>query len=354
MSGVARLGSPRWAALALVVLVAPGCTLFGPSSVTRRVHGRTIEGPFVSPEAYAAFVRGSVHEAHGELTAAKSAYEMAAREAPDLAEPLARLGAVRCRAGDDPSEAFRRAGELDPELATVFIERARCDLLRGHAREAIAPAQTAMRLAPSDPTTSLLLIDVLRGANDVAGAVRVESGLRARFPDDPRIVALSARSSAVRASAEPRGLEALGPVDDAVRRGDEPAAERLASTARISLATVALRAAALGRAAHAARLAALVFEADPTSSDARIALLVANDLLRDDDGFRRALAPLLDKEPDVPPSPLGAALLVDVVRRRTRVSLPLPPLPPDAADEPLLRAVRARQDRAPASVAGAR
>lgn len=336
VAGLFRAGQGPVARLALggVLVASSGCSLFGPTTVDRRFHGKTVEGPFVSPSAYEAMVRGSVHEAKGELAEARRAYALAARAAPDLAEPLARLGAVLCRLGEDPEPSFERATSLDPELATVWMERARCALHRGQPTDGAAFAVVAMKRAPGDVATSLLVHECLVARGDPAGPELVRAQMRARWPDDPRVIALEKRVSAK--PATPR--EAL---DDALRGGDDDAAERVAKAARWPLSSLALRAAAWGRLPLARRLAELVFRADPRSADARVALLVAADLQRDEAAFREALgAGSLVDAIDGHPSPLGEALLVDVVRRRTRVVLATAPQTPD--DDPLVLSVWTR------------
>lgn len=337
--GVTRVGAP--CGLLLVLLTTSGCSFFGPSTVDRRFHGKTVEGPFVSPEAYAAMTRGSVHEAKGELEAAKRDYGSATRDAPDLAEPWARLGAVLCRLGEDAGPAFRRGASVDPSLATVWMERARCLLLQKRPADAASAANVALRLAPSDVQTSLLLHEMLQAADDRAGATRIFRGMEARWPDDPRVRALAS-------SLEPAVPSARDAVDAALRAGDEPRAERLAKAARLPLAALALRAAACGRLSLAARLAALVFRADPASSDARVALLVTADLQRDETVFREALGsgPLvIDGSPAPRLSPLAEALLADLLQRRAQISLS--PSVGDAAADPLAANVWARVRPAP-------
>lgn len=332
-AGVAAYGLPR-VALGAALLATSGCSLFGPSTVDRRFHGKTVEGPFVSPSAYEAMVRGSVHEAKGELPEARRQYTLAAREAPDLAEPFTRLGAVQCRLGEDPEPSFDRAWKIDAALASLWVERARCALHQRQANEAAAYALTAMRHAPGDPATSVLLHECLVAARRTESASTVLGGMRARWPDDPRVIALE--KGPLASPAVPRDA-----LDEALRSGDEAAAERLAKTSRLPLASLALRAAAWGRLPLAKRLAALVFRADPRSADARIALLVAADLERDEALFREALGSgPLEGSIDGRPSPLGEALLADVVARRTRLLLATGPRAPD--DDPLVERVWAR------------
>lgn len=329
-------------ALVLALLATSGCSLFGPTTVDRRFHGKTVEGPFVSPEAYAAMTRGSVHETKGELEAAKRDYASATRDAPDLAEPWARLASVLCRLGEDAGPAFRRGVSIDPSLATVWMERARCLLLQKRPADAASAANVALRLAPGDVQTSLLLHETLRAADDGPGAARIFRGMVARWPDDPRVGALAS-------SLEPPVPSPRDAVDAALRSGDEARAERLAKAARLPLASLALRAAACGRLSLAARLAALVFRADPASSDARVALLVTADLQRDEAVFREALGggPLvIEGSPALRLSPLAEALLADLLQRRAQISLA--PSAGDTAADPLAANVWARVRPAPA------
>ena len=317
-------------ALVLACLVPSGCSIFGGGAVVRRVHGRTSEGPFVSPEAYGAFARGAVHEAHGELSAARDAYSAANRAAPTTAEPLIRLGAVMCRLGQDPASVFSRAEDRDPELASLWTARSSCFLRAGNLPRAVAEAERAVALAPADLTTSLALLEAVQALGDAAREARLRAALAARWQGDPRLDIVKTSAPAP-----------LAQVDAALRRGDGVEAERLGRLGGLSLAALALRAAALGRVDHARRLSSLVFSADPSSADARIALLVATDLAGDEAAFREALRPSAAVAGSA--SPLGVALLDELLRRRTGAGVPREEGAPGG--EPVLDALRGRAGR---------
>lgn len=355
--GAARFAVALGVALATATSFAStGCALFGNDEVARKVHGRTIRGHFVAPNAYGHFVQGSVLEARGDLEGARRAYQIAVAEAPEEPEPLIRLGAVECRLGTDPTNTFERARQRDPELASLWAERAACFLLADKPDRAVADATRAMELGPSDPTNSLLLGRALRAAHRDEDAAKMLRAAVARWPDDVRIVEWerAAREGGSGPGADPPTFpRRLTPprrgdttaLEEALRRGDDDGAAKAAATTHVPLTDLALRAAAFGRVALADRTARLVLAADPASADARIALLVAADLGREDAAFAVGLAPF--PGPATPPSPLALALLDETLRRR----LPLDELtsfaPSPPSDDPVVAMVVARATRAP-------
>ena len=103
-------------------------------------------------------------------------------------------------------------------------------------------------------------------------------------------------------------------IDRALLDGDLDRARELALRARMHASALAVRAAALGALQPALEQSALVLAADPSSSDARVAALVAADLATDAARFDRALEQL-DDDP-LEPGPLATWLLADLLRRR--------------------------------------
>ncbi|MDP9148414.1 MAG: hypothetical protein M3O36_00515, partial [Myxococcota bacterium] len=108
----------------------------GPAATVQRVYeGRLVEGRYVQAEAYAAFLRGTLAEATGDVSAALSTYGAAVRDDPTSAELWTRLGDLRCTqsAGDASADrSFSRALQLDAGYAPAWMARARCELARGN------------------------------------------------------------------------------------------------------------------------------------------------------------------------------------------------------------------------------
>lgn len=124
----------------------------GLPNVTRIVDGHVIEGPFVEPEAYAAFLRGAMAEERGDLPSALREYESILSVDDDNAEIWTRIGAVRCRV--DPRDkigarAIVQALKIDAEYAAAWEVRARCGY--GVADDPGAPRFAASRAAALDP-----------------------------------------------------------------------------------------------------------------------------------------------------------------------------------------------------------
>jgi hypothetical protein len=124
-----------------------------PPTVTRVVDGRIVEGHFVEPDAYAAFLRGAIAEERGDLRAALLSYEETARLDDQDPEVWTRIAAVRCRlAPSDPRArwAAARALALDVEYAAAWEVRARCEL--GRSEDRVGIERDALRAADADPT----------------------------------------------------------------------------------------------------------------------------------------------------------------------------------------------------------
>jgi tetratricopeptide (TPR) repeat protein len=366
---------PRPSALALVslasLLALGGCAGLLDSDVVRRVHGRDTTGRFIGVEAYAAYTEGALAEASGAPVEAEKSYERAASLDDGSADIWARLGAVRCVRGvmKEAASAFEKAAAIDASFAPVWLERALC-LGRDDASEkaspaaidaALASALQAVTLDPGNLVASLLVARLEERRGNLDGAAAWLEGLWARDPDQPVVLAalgrfasehdrpaLLARTQRRRDThpaapaalhtdahlAAPRVLEerpaapaggehaaasppgaGLGSVDRALAAGDLPLARRLALRTRVASGALALRAAAIGKHSIAREQAALVLAADPASTDARVALLVAADVERD----AAALSQALSGVPAAPPrpSPLATLMLAEVLLRRS-------------------------------------
>jgi tetratricopeptide (TPR) repeat protein len=325
------LGCLLWMAL-----MVASCA--GRMEVARVVDGRMVEGAFVPPEAYAAFLRGAIAEERGELAEALGAYSEAAAHHQDDPEVWTRIGGVRCALNPrDPKaeESFKRALGQDSDYAPAWAARARCALSRGEsqvaARDAArAVAADAMAVEPQvmlaraereSQTTHaardrLLALTLLHGSSQaswdalaawarshgdaalaatalariavLAPSRRAELGARAvELAGEGELSAARSLAASILDSEGDRSSGGEGPaaaaspllarlaVDEALVRGSAESARRRASRAHLGLDLVAGRALVLGDARLARLLAEPLAAADPRAVGARMVLVVA-------------------------------------------------------------------------------
>jgi Tfp pilus assembly protein PilF len=320
-------------AVALLFLFASACT--ASTTVTRVVDGRLVQGRYVADEAYAAYLTGAMREAGGDLDGAESAYREAIRHDPRGAEIWTRIGAVRCarlssaNRGASPWEAFRRAEQIDPQMEEAWTARARCHLDLGEIDPALAAVRRAVAADPNRIEPVVLLARILERAGKTEQARLWMDGLVLRDPDSTpaqrAMIEFAARTgdaqrrlAATRALGRAAGVgsakAAVGDVDDALLRGDTTMARVLGAAAGVTGGALALRAVALGQTAFAREQAEMVASANPSDSDARIAAAGAADLSGDDAALHKAVSGLSASMTQ--PSPLGRALLLELVERR--------------------------------------
>jgi hypothetical protein len=294
---------------ALLALALTGCVL--EPRVVRVYDGRIVEGPYVPPEAYAAYLRGVLAEESGDLATALAAYESAAQEDDEDVEPITRVGDLRCRI--DPKsaaadEAFSRATKIDASYAPLLEARARCSAARGKPQEGGAilaklPAEDrtspsvealfvtldtrvnreraiALSLANDAPIAWEALVTWGGSKNDPVlmqrGWVQLARFLPARQEKlESGTLELLGRGEAFlarelagaildRGSVRDEAVARLA-VDEAILRGDEASIERRATRAHVDLAEVAARALLLERPATARVFAERVLAANPAS-----------------------------------------------------------------------------------------
>jgi tetratricopeptide (TPR) repeat protein len=145
-------------AAGLGLLFVAGC--IGQPAVERAYGDRTVEGRYIGPEAYAAFLGGAIAEGSGDLATALSSYERAARLDPDSPEIWARIGTVRCsadRTDRRADRAFARALELDPLSGRAWTAKARCAGARGDEEAAVAAAKQAAAADPAADEANALV-----------------------------------------------------------------------------------------------------------------------------------------------------------------------------------------------------
>jgi tetratricopeptide (TPR) repeat protein len=320
-------GRPEGAVLVLAIGAAlAGCA--ATSEVTRDYGGRIVQGRYVEPEAYAAFLRGSIAEASGQTADALAAYGAALRRDPGSVEIWTRIAAVRCAASpSDPlaDDALAHAFAIDPRFAPAWAVKATCALGRGDGAAARDAAAKAAALDPEQDAANVLLADtatperaseartalvaltataedpvlawsaLARWASshgDVALAsfayerlVKMAPSYREATAAAAERLALAGRTSearrvaaaAVDASEAPFGaavhpLAARLAVDDAIARRDASLVRRRAIRVRLSLEEAAARAFLAGDASLARAIASKEASADADDRGVRLVL----------------------------------------------------------------------------------
>ena len=367
---------------ALVAFAALGSGLVACGAeprVVRVYDGRIVEGRYVQPEAYAAFLRGVLAEESGDLKAAVAAYAVAVDEDEDDPEIMGRIGAARCKL--DPKDAladraFDVALKRDPASASALAAKSRCALARGRTDVAIELARRASAQDPSNVALEALVVRTEAGRTDSSARERAVALTLAHGEDavawdalivwsrahhDVQLVARGlegliraapARSVEVEQGAAalleggelalaqhlagaladaPRELGVVGPrdpivarlaVDEALVRGDRAVAAARATRGHVALAEVAARAMLLGKRELAASIAASVSDADPGASGA-VMVKAALQSSGAGGGAGKARADLLARITDQPPElcalvfadRLATAAGVDVARQ---------------------------------------
>ena len=304
---------------------------------------------------------GAVSCALGRAADAQSAFDRAADRADDY-EPLFHERAACTLASPDLSPASAKAAfedaaralALDPNSEEAVLLYARAAEAAGETTRADRALRELVATSPGRVAGWRALRDFASRRSDTAAAARASAALDALGASGATAMlgaaagigatanggngaaasngagattttgATSSGAGATTgtgtttttgATASTGATAALGDVDAALSRDALDEARTAAKRARLSPAELAVRAAALGRAKLAKTQAELVHAADPTSASAAIALAVACDLLREEGGVVRALAPA--SALTTPPSPLARLLFAELVARRT-------------------------------------
>jgi tetratricopeptide (TPR) repeat protein len=299
---------PGLEALAQIgVLALAAC---GPAATTERVFaGRAEVGPYIEPEAYAAFAEGVYLEEHGDREGALRAFRHAQSRDPDSPAIATRIGALLC-----PSDLAAALDEIETsgfarDYAPAWATRARCLHDHGNSDTALEAARRAVRLDPWNPDANLLVARIHR---ERAEPERAGAWLFGWLLSDP------GASTYWRAIAEEAALSrdvsvgelarALGPLSEGGAAGAEPAGPDPERPV-----TLATRAARQGQPALALEQAELALAANPRDADALVTALYAAALLGDDAALARLLA---NGRAGTAPSPELAPLLGDVLRFR--------------------------------------
>lgn len=299
----------RWLRLVSLGACLGGLLGCGPNQSTQRVyHGRLVAGPYVEPEAYAAFAEGVYLEARGDWDGARSAYRRARSRDPDSPGIAARLGALACRTSLEAALEELETDGIARDYAPAWAERARCLLAHRDPARALEAAYRAVMLEPGNPEANLAIAQIHReqGRPELARA-----WLFAWLLDDPDA---AAHRDALGEQATLLGDASLARLVAERRRPDpdEPAGADAHALSRPSeRAREALR---RGEPGVAGRHAALALDANPADADAVVLALLAASLEPDDarfaDVLRRAQVSA------TPPDPASARGMAELLRAR--------------------------------------
>jgi tetratricopeptide (TPR) repeat protein len=282
----------------------------------RIINGHAVDGPYIEPEAYAAYTEGAYHEARGEWEAAEHAYRTALDEDPGSPGIWLRLGVLSCRTDLTRALDDFRSADTHGDVAQVSVERARCLRQHGQLDAARQAAGRAVQLDPASGSANLLMTALLREgsrpelarhwlfgwlllAPEVAPH-RAELMHEVELLDDAALRALAherlARLPHEESSDDanlmtPRGPPSRAPEEvlAALRTGDLDAARVRASAVGASFLDLALWAVDNGRPDLAFTQAEIAFEANPHDPNALVLALVAAHLSGNQAGLQRIL-----------------------------------------------------------------
>jgi tetratricopeptide (TPR) repeat protein len=126
----------------------------------------------------------------GELDAAEAAFRAVLDGGGDLAQVHNNLGIVYQQSGrhERAVTEFRAAVRLDPEYAAPRVLLGASLLALGRVRDARAPLEEAVKIAPGETLAHLQLVRVLERLGDWNGAIDEYRVLRQLEPEDPEYV----------------------------------------------------------------------------------------------------------------------------------------------------------------------
>lgn len=304
-------------------LLAVGC---GALRTTERVFdGQTVEGHYIEPQAYAAYLEGAYREARGEWAQAEQAYRRALRSDGQSPQLWTRLGALACRDSlPRAEEHFERALALDP-FAPAWTERARCLAARRQPEKAIAAALNGAQLDPRGASSNLLLVRLYRETSQLELArdwlfawLLLEPELEAmaeQLSQEAALLGDAALKSLVAAMLQRHAHLGHAPageqpharaLQEALRAGKLERARELASESSLSPLKLAVLSLESGRPDLALAQAELLVRANPDDSAALITGLVAAALLREEKRYHELLRGAQSDE--LPPGELAQHL----------------------------------------------
>jgi tetratricopeptide (TPR) repeat protein len=275
---------------------------------TERVFdGHTVVGPYIEPEAYAAFAEGVYREAHGDAAGALRSFRQAQAIDSDSPAIAVRIAFLTCTTDLEGALSELDTSGIGQRYAPAWLERARCLRQHGQGEEALAAVRRAVMLDSEAPDANLLAAQLLR-ERDAARAAG--AWLFAWLLADP---AAAAHRASIEAAALTLGDGALAELartsESAVR---EPALLDHSEAVAPPPLELARRTSAADPAVALAE-ARRVLGANPTDPDALVLALSAAHRLGDE----RSLAELLRAAVTTsPPSEDLAPLVIELLRHR--------------------------------------
>jgi tetratricopeptide (TPR) repeat protein len=300
------MAGARVASLGACLLGLLGCS--SAQSTQRLFHGHVEVGPYVEPEAYAAFAEGVYLEQQGDWAGAASAFRRARALDPDSPGIAARLGAIACRTSLEAALDELQTSGIARDYAPAWAERARCLLAHHDPSRALEAARRAVMLDPSNPDANLSIAQIHR---EQGQPERARAWLFAWALGDPDAGAYRA---AIAEQAQLLGDGALTLLMEQLGRrvADDPDADdAVAPSSPTRLAELAI---VRGEPATAAEHAALALAADPGDADALVLALLAASLSSDEARFAELL--VRARPSTTPPRPAIAAWMAELLRAR--------------------------------------
>ena len=171
------------------LLISTGLGCVHPSVVERAYGGDVVAGRHVSPEAYAAFLRGAIAEAERHPDDALKAYAEAAERDPASPEPWTRMAEVWCSPAEGGAakadRALAHALALDAGYAPAWAVKAACAAARSDAGGEGAAASRAAQLDPQGDGANILLARAAGDAGPEAARSRALLVARTVTAADP-------------------------------------------------------------------------------------------------------------------------------------------------------------------------
>jgi hypothetical protein len=259
------------AGLLAVLPCAGGC--IGAPSVERAYEDRAIEGRYIGEAGYAAFLRGALAEASGDLSGALAGYEQAAAVDAGSPEIGTRIAAVKCAMNRNCASS-----PGDASTGVALVARALTALDRLTAWEDVAAWGEAHADAAlwSHALVQVVRLDPSRRAAVVSTAARLAGAGHLAEGRAVAAAAVDASSEPLDGDREPLGARLA--VDEALVRGDGTRARRRASAVRMPLEEVAARALLVGRPMLAQRIASDLVEAEPGGLGPRLVLAASENV----------------------------------------------------------------------------
>jgi tetratricopeptide (TPR) repeat protein len=291
-------------------LVLVGAALLGCSAhrTTARVFdGHTVVGPYIEPEAYAAFADGVYREAHGDTAGALRSYRRAQASDSDSPAIAVRIASLTCAADLDAALSELDTSGIGRNYAPAWLERGRCLHRHGQGKEALTAVRRAVMLEPDAPDANLLAAELLRQQHATQAA---SAWLFAWLLADPDA---AARRASIEAEAEKLGDSALL---ELARSSEGYALEQAPGEASDAAAPSPLeraRRASASDPALALAEARRVLGANPRDADALVIALSAAHRLGDEQAFATLLRASMTTS--LPGSDL-APLVIELLRQR--------------------------------------